>query len=156
MPRPDEDLPGGCGRRCSGPAEYPRSFDEASLALHVQEAVGAEPGATSYEDLGVYQLLTEVARADGIERFARTWLGPLLTYDEHRNADLLATLRLYLEAGATEAAARAPSIHRSTLKYRLQRIGQVSGHDLADPTTFNLHLAIRAWQTLTALRSAAG
>ena len=71
---------------------------------------------------------------------------------------IFATLRLYLDCGRShEAAARALSVHRSTLKYRLQRIGEVSGHDLADPeTTFNLHLAIRAWQTLTVLRSAAG
>jgi DNA-binding PucR family transcriptional regulator len=40
------------------------------------------------------------------------------------------------------------------LKYRLQRIGEISGHDLSDPdTSFNLQLAIRAWHTLAALRS---
>ena len=90
MPRPGEG-PAGWVWADGAPrsAEYPRSFEEASLALRVQEAVGAEPGATSYEDLGVYQLLAEVAHADGIERFARTWLGPLLAYDENRNADLL-------------------------------------------------------------------
>jgi DNA-binding PucR family transcriptional regulator len=45
------------------------------------------------------------------------------------------------------------SVHRSTLKYRLQRIREISGHDLADPGTgFNLQLATRAWQTLQTLR----
>ena len=45
------------------------------------------------------------------------------------------------------------SVHRSTLKYRLKRIREVSGHDLAIPDTqFNLQLATRAWRTLTALR----
>jgi DNA-binding PucR family transcriptional regulator len=34
-------------------------------------------------------------------------------------------------------------------------MGEISGHDLSDPdTSFNLQLAIRAWHTLTALRSA--
>ena len=51
-------------------------------------------------------------------------------------------------------SAKALSVHRSTLKYRLQRIGEISGHDLSDPdTSFNLQLAIRAWHTLAALRS---
>ena len=45
-------------------------------------------------------------------------------------------------------------MHRNTLKYRLQRIRQITGHDLSDPETcFNLQLATRAWQTITALRT---
>jgi DNA-binding PucR family transcriptional regulator len=44
-------------------------------------------------------------------------------------------------------------VHRSTLKYRLRRIRQVSGHDLGAPDVqFNLHVAARAWRTLEALR----
>jgi DNA-binding PucR family transcriptional regulator len=39
------------------------------------------------------------------------------------------------------------SIHRNTLRYRLGRIAQISGHDLADvETRLNLHLATRAWR----------
>ena len=45
-------------------------------------------------------------------------------------------------------------MHRNTLKYRLQRIRQISGLDLSDPETcFNLQLATRAWQTLRVLRN---
>jgi DNA-binding PucR family transcriptional regulator len=44
-------------------------------------------------------------------------------------------------------------VHRSTLKYRLKRIAEVSGHDLADPeTVFNLQLATRARRIMSALR----
>jgi DNA-binding PucR family transcriptional regulator len=44
-------------------------------------------------------------------------------------------------------------VHRSTLKYRLQRIRDLTGFDLSDPETqFNLQLATRAWVTLRALR----
>ena len=44
-------------------------------------------------------------------------------------------------------------MHRSTLKYRLQRIREVSGHDLAVPETqFNLQLAFRAWRMLSIVR----
>jgi DNA-binding PucR family transcriptional regulator len=42
------------------------------------------------------------------------------------------------------------------LKYRLQRIREISGYDLNDPEMhFNLELAARAWQTLAALRATA-
>jgi DNA-binding PucR family transcriptional regulator len=44
-------------------------------------------------------------------------------------------------------------LHRSTLRYRLQRLREVSGHDLTDPDArFNLQLATRAWATLLAIR----
>ncbi|MEA2617254.1 MAG: hypothetical protein QOE72_3037, partial [Chloroflexota bacterium] len=39
-------------------------------------------------------------------------------------------------------------------KYRLQRIREISGHDLSDPNTcFNLQLASRARTTLAAMRA---
>jgi len=44
-------------------------------------------------------------------------------------------------------------VHRSTLKYRLRRIREVSGHDLGLPDVqFNLQVATRAWRTLRVLR----
>lgn len=63
-------------------------------------------------------------------------------------------LSRYLESGrAYEAVTAALAIHRSTLKYRLRRVREISGHDLGDPDTcFNLQLAARAWHTLQALR----
>jgi DNA-binding PucR family transcriptional regulator len=63
-------------------------------------------------------------------------------------------LSRYLECGGNyTATADALALHRNTLKYRLQRIREISGHDLNDPDTrFNLQFATRAWQTLQALR----
>jgi DNA-binding PucR family transcriptional regulator len=64
------------------------------------------------------------------------------------------TLSGYLDSGGHyDSAAKLLSVHRSTLKYRLQRIRAVTDYDLSDPDTlFNLQLATRAWRTLEALR----
>jgi DNA-binding PucR family transcriptional regulator len=93
-----------------------------------------------------------------VERFVRTWLGPLLDYDARKPADLVPTLTRFLELGqAYDATSEALAIHRSTLKYRLQRIREISQRDLSDPDTqFNFQLATRAWQTLVALRGTQG
>jgi DNA-binding PucR family transcriptional regulator len=59
-----------------------------------------------------------------------------------------------LECGGNyDHTAKALSLHRSTLRYRLQRIRDLSGHDLNDPDTrCNLQLATRAWNTVHATR----
>lgn len=144
----------GVGNRYPTIAGIPRSLHEAEVALRVQDAAAREGQATCYETLGVYQLLAEVRDPTATEAFGRAWLQPLLDYDGQRNTDLVLTLRRYLDNGGNyDASANALFIHRSTLKYRLHRIREISGYDLSDPDTrFNLQLACRAWETLDALR----
>jgi sugar diacid utilization regulator len=145
----------GIGDCCEGPSAFPRSYREAQLALKMQHVVRVEDRATCYEDLGVYRILCEVEDPRAVERLVRRWLGSLLDYDSRKGSDLVHTLSRYLGCGGNyDATASALSVHRSTLKYRLQRIREISGHDLADPdTSFNLQLATRAWQTLQSLQA---
>lgn len=145
----------GVGGRCELPSEFPRSYREARIALKIQDVSGAGDHAVEFSRLGVYQLLADVEQPDVVERFARDWLGALIEYDTNRRAELVLTLHRYLECGGNyDATAEALSLHRNTLKYRLQRIREISGHNLGDADTlFNLQLATRIWQTLMALRS---
>ena len=151
-------LDGGCligvGGSCAGPADVPRSHREARLALKMGDASAGVTGITLFDDLGVFRLFAEVEETESVERFVRTWLGPLIDYDARKPAELVPTLTCFLELGqAYDATSEALAIHRSTLKYRLQRIREISQQDLSDPDTrFNFQLATRAWQTLVALR----
>ena len=151
-------LDGGCligvGGSCAGPADVPRSHREARLALKMGDASAGVTGITLFDDLGVFRLFAEVEETQSVERFVRTWLGPLIDYDARKPAELVPTLTCFLELGqAYDATSEALAIHRSTLKYRLQRIREISQQDLSDPDTrFNFQLATRAWQTLVALR----
>lgn len=144
----------GVGGRCEGVAEFPRSYRESQLALRIQKAVGGGDQVTVYDDLGVYQVLAAETDMSAMETFARDWLGALLDYDTVHGAQLVTTLSEFLESGGSyDTSATALSVHRSTLKYRLRRIREVSGYDLGVPDTqFNLQLATRAWRTLQALR----
>jgi sugar diacid utilization regulator len=145
----------GVGGRSDRPSETPRSYREARLALRMQMDSTGLDGVTTFEQLGVYRILAGRGGTASVERFVREWLGGLLDYDGAKRTDLVATLGRYLDCGRSYAAtAEGLSIHRSTLKYRLQRIRAISGHDLNDPqVSFNLQLAARAWQTLEALRA---
>ncbi len=148
----------GVGGSCADVAGFPRSYREARFALRLQDATIPGDRALSFDDLGVYRLLAEVRDLRDIERFARDWLGALIAYDEHRGAELVTTLDRYLESGRShEAATAVLAVHRSTLKYRLRRIAEISGHDLGDPgVRFNLQLATRVWATLLAVRGPGG
>jgi DNA-binding PucR family transcriptional regulator len=141
------------GEQCSRVDDFPRSFRQARLAMQLLETAEWEDRVVRFDDLGVYRLLIGNDALDEVARFVRLWIGTLLTYDADRNADLVRTLTHYLDRGGNYVATAASLIvHRNTLKYRLQRIRQITGLDLSDPeVSFNLQLATRAWQTLSAL-----
>jgi hypothetical protein len=71
-------------------------------------------------------------------------LGPLLalrTHDAERGTAYLASLAAWLDhRGAPADAARALHVHPNTLRYRMQRLGEVAQLDLADP---RVRLALR-------------
>ena len=144
----------GVGGWCEETGEYPRSYREAQIALRIQKTIGGPEQVTIFGDLGVYQLLATAHDTSAIEQFVHQWLGQLIDYDALHGTQLVLTLSEYLDHGGSyDASALALSVHRSTLKYRLRRIRDVSGHDLSLPDTqFNLQFAARAWRTLQALR----
>jgi sugar diacid utilization regulator len=152
------DLGGQChiavGGACARPSELPRSLREAGLALRLQKTLLPGSGACEYPRLGIFRMLAAIPDLTDVEEFVREWLGSLIDYDARRKAELVHTLTQYLEHGGNyDATAAELSVHKSTLKYRLQRIRELTGVELNDPDVhFNLQLATRAWGTLQALR----
>ncbi|MGV9366410.1 PucR family transcriptional regulator [Amycolatopsis sp. NPDC003731] len=140
----------GIGSRCDTPARLPKSYAEAVRALEIRRGSHTPNGVTTFDQLGIYRILdTGQNHADVVE-FVREWLGKLLDYDAQRNAELVATLAQYLECGGSYGdTAAALMIHRSTLRYRLGRIRDITELDLNDvDSRLNLHLATRVWQVL--------
>ena len=144
----------GVGGRVLELDRFPRSCQEAELALRIQKTAGGPERITLFDNLGIYKILATAGDTSAMERFVTEWLGPLIDYDAEHGTPLVLTLSEYLDCGGNyDASAKALSVHRSTLKYRLQRIRQVSGHDLGLPDVqFNLQVATHAWRTLQALR----
>ncbi|HEY2192081.1 MAG TPA: helix-turn-helix domain-containing protein [Actinomycetospora sp.] len=145
----------GIGERCEKVVDFPRSYRQAKLALRLPDRWERDAAAIRFDDLGVYRLLIGIEDLGEIDRFVEHWLGKLLEYDARRGSELVRTLAHHLERGGNyELTAKSLIVHRSTLKYRLQRIRQIADLDLSDPDIwFNLHLATRAWSTLGVLRA---
>jgi len=154
----------GVGELYARPSELPRSWREAQLAVRLRSGSGDPHGntiddtdrATVYADLGVFRMFASLPDLEDVAEYATRWLRPLISYDATKGTELVQTLTTYLDHGGRyEATAQALSIHRSTLKYRLQRIRELSGYDLNEPEThFNLQLASRAWTTVGVMNKA--
>ncbi|MFD1048731.1 PucR family transcriptional regulator, partial [Kibdelosporangium lantanae] len=135
--------------RCDRPGELPRSYAEATRALDIRLRSRTPHGVLSFDELGVLRILHN-DNENEIRAFVTEWLGDLLEYDTRKRTDLVQTLSHYLDCGGNyDETAAALLIHRSTLRYRLQRIRDITGLDLTDvDNRLNLHVATRAWLVL--------
>jgi sugar diacid utilization regulator len=135
----------GVGGRCLA-HDLPRSFAEANRALRIRVESSRPFGLSRHDDLGLLRILDTSDGGVELARYLETWLGALLAHDRAHHSDLVHTLTEYLDSGGNyDRTAEALTIHRSTLRYRLGRIRDVSGRDLADPECrLNLHIAVRA------------
>jgi sugar diacid utilization regulator len=140
----------GIGARADTARELPRSFEEAQHALRIRQKSRAPHGATKFEELGIYRILAVGDQSGEIDAYIKQWLGDLIDYDAGRHSTLVETLAEYLDHGGNyDLTAEALLIHRSTLRYRLRRIRELTGLDLTDvEIRLNLHVATRAWRIL--------
>ncbi len=120
-------------------AELPDAWREATAAARAARAQPLLGPVAKWSGLGPYRLLTALP-ADTPPDPA---VAPLLTAP-HR--ELAHTAEVYLDhAGQAGRAATALAIHRQTLYYRLSRIEQLTGLDLADgESRLLLHMALKA------------
>jgi PucR family transcriptional regulator, purine catabolism regulatory protein len=129
------------GRR----SELRQSHDEARYALEASAALGGARVGTP-ADLGSLRLILSLQESRGLELFCDAVLGPLELHDRRSNAHLCESLEAYIEANGrwADAAARL-DVHRHTLRYRIQRIQELSGRDLQDARDrLELWLALKA------------
>lgn len=141
----------GMGPRCDVPTDIPSSFLRARRALNTRLNSAHPEGVADYDELGFYHLVDAAHTVGVAQEYVRRWLGALIDYDTAKKSDLVHTLSYYLECGGNyDESATALHVHRSTLRYRLGRIAELTGFDLRDvDTRFNLHAATRAWRFLT-------
>jgi sugar diacid utilization regulator len=135
----------GVGGSCTA-SDLPRSFAEATRALRIKAESRQPLGLSNHDELGLLRVLDMSEDGVRLERFIDEWLGVLIVHDLQHHADLVLTLTAYLDAGGNyDRTSAALVIHRSTLRYRLQRIRELSGLDINDPEArLNLHVAVRA------------
>jgi sugar diacid utilization regulator len=103
------------------------------------------------DDLGTYRLLLGAQGKDTRQRFADSVLGPLREHDAKRAAQLETTVRTFIEHnGHWTATAAALFIHVNTLRNRLAKVADLTGHDVTTTEgRVEVFLALEADQMLS-------
>lgn len=129
---------------CRGLRDYPAARRECAQLVKIGRLLGKR-GCIRRADVGPYGLLFSAAASESVRDFVAQTVGPLETYDARRHAELLPTLEIFLRHGGRfQATADDLGIHVTTLRYRLDRIGELAGIDLANPDArFTADLALR-------------
>lgn len=128
------------------PGALSGALDEARYARRLAGLrTGGVAVVTSTEVTSHVLLLASVP--DDVRRtFAARVLGPVLDYDASHRADLIPTLRAFLDcSGSWSRAAQQLGLHVNTVRYRIGRVEELTGRDLARLTDrVDVFLAVRS------------
>jgi sugar diacid utilization regulator len=142
----------GRSRVATQPAELSRAGAEALLAANVAEADGADRRLLAFEDTGAYRLLLPYMtdQPDELQRFYAETLEPLTAYDDQYETDLVQTLETFLDCdGNVAQTAQRLYTHRHTIRYRLERVRELSGLDVGSSEgRERLSLGLKAMRVL--------
>jgi DNA-binding PucR family transcriptional regulator len=140
----------GASRRVADPVDLYRAGNEARLAVNVGEAEGRP--LLAFEDTGAYRLLLPAMSEDPgeLQRFFAETIAPLTAYDDQYETELVATVEAYLaNDGNVAATAKQLFTHRHTIRYRLERVRELCGHDVsATEGREKLGLGLKAMRVL--------
>jgi len=135
----------GIGRPGPGLGGLRRSFEQAQEALALARVLFAGDRVLPFGDLGLYRLLCRLQASEELAEFYDQTLAPLVQYDSDHNAELVQTLEAFFaHHGNVSQTAESLHLHRNSLLYRLERIGEITGLDLNDEDDrFSLQLALK-------------
>jgi sugar diacid utilization regulator len=137
-------------RPAGDPADLHRAGAEALLAANVAEARGL--AMLSFEETGAYRLLLPAMSEDPAElrRFHEETVAPLVAYDEQYDTELVRTLESFLDAdGNVAGTAEKLFTHRHTIRYRLDRVKELTGLDVGSTDgRERLSLGLKAMRVL--------
>jgi sugar diacid utilization regulator len=149
---PDLTVSLGIGRYKKDPALLPDAYSEAEVALEIGRRIHGPSSVSTFEGTGTYKLLFRVLQEnpEELEAFYSETLEPVVLYDSRYGTDLVQTLTTFLENDAsTIRTAGDLFAHRHTIRYRLDRVGELTGLDVdKSEDRERLTLGIKAMQLL--------
>ena len=124
----------GLGTPQTDICEAKKSLSQAEQAIRVARSLPEAPKYMGFDELGFYKILFNVKDRSELENFRCEVLDALIEYDKNHGAELVNTLSVFLEENENfPRVSERLFLHRNTIKYRLQKIVEISGRNLNDP-----------------------
>lgn len=124
----------GVGKTYNSSSNIQKSFKEASKCTSIAIKLNKHNDVIFYDKLGILSLFCDIDRNDILNEFSNQILGSLIKYDKDNNSELIKTLKIYLNNNCNIIkTAEELNSHRNTIKYRLNRIEEITNEDLSDP-----------------------
>lgn len=125
----------GISNVCDKLEDYPKMYREASKAIELAKVKKLKKKGVTVimaSELGTLSILLNARRPEELLDYADGKLRSLLEYDQKFQSELLKTLYYYAENEFNlYKTARVMNVSISGLRYRLQRIGELTGMDLS-------------------------
>jgi sugar diacid utilization regulator len=149
---PDLTVSVGVGRFKENPGALTDAYSEAEVALEIGHKIHGPSSVSTFEQAGTYKLLFRVLQEEPeeLESFYSETLEPVVRYDSRYGTELVGTLTTYLRNDASTAKTAADLFaHRHTIRYRLDRVRELTGLDVdKSEDRERLTLGIKAMQLL--------
>jgi sugar diacid utilization regulator len=149
---PDLTVSVGIGGYKRDPAQLREAYSEAGVALEIGHRIHGLSSVSTFGETGTYKLLFRVLleNPEELEAFYGETLEPVVLYDSRYGTELVQTLITYLGNDAsTVRTAGDLFAHRHTIRYRLDRVGELTGLDVdKSADRERLTLGIKAMQLL--------
>src|SRR5215210_683795 len=149
---PDLTVSVGIGRFKGDPATLSDAYSEAEVALEIGHRINGPSSISTFAQTGTYKLLFRVLQEEPeeLESFYAETLAPVVSYDSRYGTELVQTLVTYLGNDASTAKTAAGLFaHRHTIRYRLDRVRELSHLDVdKSEDRERLTLGIKAMQLL--------
>jgi len=140
----------GVGRFYEGLNGIHQGYKEAISTIQLGKPISGHTGCVHYEDLGIFRVLGQINDWKEMEQLYTETIGKLVEYDSSNNASLTVTLKEYFanNCSLTETAEKL-FVHVNTMKYRLQKIEQLTGCSVHNAEKrLLLHMGIKIEQIL--------
>ncbi|MEV6036920.1 helix-turn-helix domain-containing protein [Nonomuraea sp. NPDC052116] len=127
---PDTRLCVGVSGALTGAGAVKGGVEEAGHARRLAEARAG--GVVTSDEIYTHALLLATVPGDVRRSFTARLLSPLLDYDRRHQSELVRTLGIFLDcAGSWNACAERLHVHVNTVRYRIRRIEELTGRNLA-------------------------
>lgn len=136
-----------------GIGSYKRTLKEAHLSYReaqIAEQIGRklQQRVICYEELGLYQLLSQISDSRCVSEFLNRHIRKLVEHDVAHNSEYLKTLQILITNDWNlQKTAESLYIHYNTIKNRYYKISEILSEDLNNPDVkMNLIISLKLLQ----------